>query len=325
VFDDVQWGEPFFLDLIEHLADTLRGTPVLLLVIARPELLDERPGWAGGKLRTTSVVLGPLNEGEVSRLVANLLGGTAASRSVELRIMEAAEGNPLFVEEFLAMLLEDGLVRRVGDEWIGMADLATIATPGSIKALLAARLDRLPIREREVLQLAAVVGKTFTREAVEALVEADGPPDVAERLESVVRKEIIRPDRSSPDIVDAYRFRHILIRDAAYAALPKGERAELHERFADFQEQAAGDRRSEYEEVIGYHLEQATHYRQGLGRNDDRTRDLARRAAQLLGAAGVRAIQRGDALASSRLLERCQAMWRQPTQANPLESLPGDA
>jgi class 3 adenylate cyclase len=325
VFDDVQWGEPFFLDLIEHLADTLRGTPVLLLVIARPELLDERPGWAGGKLRTTSVVLGPLNEGEVSRLVANLLGGTAASPSVELRIMEAAEGNPLFVEEFLAMLLEDGLVRRVGDEWIGMADLATIATPGSIKALLAARLDRLPIREREVLQLAAVVGKTFTREAVEALVEADGQPDVAERLESVVRKEIIRPDRSSPEIVDAYRFRHILIRDAAYAALPKGERAELHERFADFQEQAAGDRRSEYEEVIGYHLEQATHYRQGLGRNDDRTRDLARRAAQLLGAAGVRAIQRGDALASSRLLERCQAMWRQPTQANPLESLPGDA
>jgi predicted ATPase len=170
-----------------------------------------------------------------------------------------------------------------------------------------------------------VVGKTFTREAVEALVEADALPDVGERLESVVRKEIIRPDRSSPDIVDAYRFRHILIRDAAYAALPKGERAELHERFADFQEQAAGDRRSEYEEVIGYHLEQATLYRQGLGRNDDRTRDLARRAAQLLGAAGVRAIQRGDALASSRLLERCQAMWRQPTQADPLESLPGDA
>ena len=322
VFDDVQWGEPYFLDLIEYLADASRGTPILLLVIARPELLEDRPGWAGGQLRSTSVLLGPLHEDEVSRLVANLLGGTAASPSVERRIIETAEGNPLFVEEFLAMLLEDGLVRRSGDEWIGMADLATIATPGSIKALLAARLDRLPIREREVLQLAAVVGKTFTREAVEALVEADALPDVAERLESVVRKEIIRPDRSSPDIVDAYRFRHMLIRDAAYAALPKAERAELHERFADFQERAAGDRRSEYEEVIGYHLEQATHYRQGLGRNDDRTRDLARRAAQLLGAAGVRAIQRGDALASSRLLERCQAMWRQPT---PLESLPGDA
>jgi predicted ATPase len=98
----------------------------------------------------------------------------------------------------------------------------------------------------------------------------------------------------------ASRFRHILIRDAPYSALPKGERAELHERFADFQEQAAGDRLPEYEEVIGYHLEQATHYRQGVGRNDERTRDLARRAAQLLGAAGVRPIQRGDALASNR-------------------------
>jgi predicted ATPase len=324
VFDDAQWGEPFFLDLIEHLADASRGAPILLLVIARPELLDDRPGWAGGKLHTTSVLLGPLNEVEVSQLVANLLGGSAASPAVERKITDAAEGNPLFVEEFLATLVEDGLVRRADDEWVGVADLATIATPASIKALLAARLDRLPITEREVLELAAVIGKTFTREAVEALVEPDALPEVARRLDSVVRREIIRPDRSSPDILDAYRFRHILIRDAAYAALSKGERAELHERFADFQERAAGDRLSEYEEVIGYHLEQATHYRQGLGRNDERTRDLARRAAQLLGAAGIRAIQRGDGLASNRLLERCRAMWRQPAHARPLEALPDD-
>jgi DNA-binding SARP family transcriptional activator len=325
VFDDVQWAEPTFLDLIEHLADALQGTPVLLLVIARPEFLDERPGWAGGKLRTTSVVLEPLDEGEVSSLVANLLHGSAASPSVERKIAEAAEGIPLFVEEFLAMLIDDGLVRRVRNEWIGMTDLATIPTPASIKALLAARLDRLPILEREVLELAAVVGKTFTREAVEALVEPDVLPDVAGRLESVVHREIIRPDRSSADVPNAYRFRHILIRDAAYSALSKGDRAEIHERFANFQERAAGDRLAEYEEVIGYHLEQATHYRQGLGRNDQRTRDLARRAAQLLGAAGIHAIQRGDGFASSRLLERCRAMWRQPTQAGPMESLPGDA
>jgi predicted ATPase len=325
VFDDVQWGEPFFLDLIEDLADASRGTPILLLVIARPELLDERPGWAGGKLRTTSVLLGPLNEAEVARLVANLLDGSAASPSVERKIADAAEGNPLFVEEFLAMLLEDGLVRRAGDEWVGSTDLDTIETPASIKALLAARLDRLPNGEREILELAAVIGKTFTRDAIEALAEPDARPDVARRLESCVRREIIRPDRSSPEILDAYRFRHILIRDAAYAALSKRDRAELHERFADFQERAAGDRLAEYEEVIGYHLEQATHYRQGLGPNDERTRDLARRAAQLLGAAGVRAIQRGDAMASSRLLERCQAMWRQPIHAIPLESVPGDS
>jgi predicted ATPase len=238
--------------------------------------------------------------------------------------MEAAEGIPLFVEEFLAMLLDEGLVRRADDEWVGMTDLETIETPASIKALLAARLDHLPIRERELLELAAVVGKTFTREAVEALVDPDARPDIARRLESVVRREVIRPDRSSPDVVDGYRFRHILIRDAAYAALSKRERAELHERFADFQERAAGDRLTEYEEVIGYHLEQATHYRQGLGRDDERTRDLARRAAQLLGAAGIHAIQRGDAFASSRLLERCRAMWRQPAHTSPLEPLRRD-
>lgn len=325
VFDDVHWGEPFFLDLIEDLADTSRGTPILLLVIARPELLDERPGWAGGKLRTTSVLLEPLNEAEVARLVANLLDGSAASPSVERKIADAADGNPLFVEEFLAMLVEDGLVRRAGDEWVGSTDLDTIETPASIKALLAARLDRLPSGEREVLELASVVGKTFTRDAIEALAEPDARPDVARRLESGVRREIIRPDRSSPEILDAYRFRHILIRDAAYGALSKRDRAELHERFADFQERAAGDRLAEYEEVIGYHLEQATHYRQGLGPNDERTRDLARRAARFLGAAGVRAIQRGDALASSRLLERCQAMWRQPIHAIPPESVPGDS
>jgi predicted ATPase len=324
VFDDVQWGEPFFLDLIEHLADTSRGTPILLLVIARPELLDERPGWAGGKLHATSVVLGPLNDAEISRLVANLLDGWVASSALERKIMEAADGIPLFVEEFLAMLLDEGLVRRAGDEWVGMTDLETIETPASIKALLAARLDHLPIRERELLELAAVVGKTFTREAVEALVDPDARPDIARRLESVVRREVIRPDRSSPDVVDGYRFRHILIRDAAYAALSKSERAELHERFADFQERAAGDRLTEYEEVVGYHLEQATHYRQGLGRDDERTRDLARRAAQLLGAAGIHAIQRGDAVASSRLLERCRAMWRQPARASTLEPLRGD-
>ena len=323
VFDDVQWGEPSFLDLIEHLTDASWDAPILLLVIARPELLDERPGWAGGKLQATSVLLGPLSEAEVARLVANLLDGSAASPSVEQKITEAAEGNPLFVEEFLAMLLEDGLVRRAGDEWVGITDLATIATPASIKALLAARLDRLPTSERELLELAAVVGKTFTREAIEALAEPGAVPDVAQRLESVVHREILRPDRSSPDLLDAYRFRHILIRDAAYAALSKRERAELHERFADFQERAAGDRLTEYEEVIGFHLEQATLYRQGLGENDERTRDLARRAAQLLGAAGVRAIQRGDPLASNRLLERCRAMWR-PAHATPREPLLGD-
>jgi len=324
VFDDVQWGEPSFLDLIECLADTSRGAPILLLCIARPELLDERPGWGGGKLNSTSVLLTPLAAADVSKLVRNLLGGSGAPRDVERKIIEAAEGNPLFVEEFLAMLLDDEVILRAGDEWVATSDLAAITTPASIMALLAARLDRLSDDEREILERAAVVGKVFTREAVEALVEHETMPDVVRRFGTLVHKELIRPDRPSPDSPDSYRFKHMLIRDAAYAGLSKSERAELHERFADFQERAAGHRLTEYEEIIGYHLEQAIYYRRQLGLDDERTRELARRAAQLLGAAGVRALQRGDALASSRLLERCRVMWKHSKRGGLLRSRQGD-
>lgn len=324
VFDDVQWAEPSFLDLIECLADTSRGAPILLLCIARPELLDERPGWGGGKLSATSVLLGPLAAADVSTLVRNLLGGSGVPQAVERKIVEAAEGNPLFVEEYLAMLLDDEVISRAGDEWVATADLAAISPPASIMALLVARLDRLPDDEREVLERAAVVGKVFTREAVEALVEPEAQPGVVRRLGALVHKELIRPDRPSPDASDSHRFKHMLIRDAAYAGLSRYDRAELHERFADFQERAAGHRLAEYEEIIGYHLEQATLDRQQLGLDDERTRELARRAAQLLGAAGVRAIQRGDALASSRLLERCRTLWQRSKRTGVPGSRQGD-
>ncbi len=324
VFDDVQWGEPSFLDLIECLADTSRGAPILLLCIARPELLEERPGWGVGKLNAVSVLLGPLAPAEVTQLIRNLLGGTGAPEPVEHRIVEAAEGNPLFVEEFLTMLLEDRILLRSGGEWVATRDGAAISTPASIMALLAARLDRLPDDERTVLERAAVVGKTFTREAVEALVERASMPDVVRRLGSLVRKELIRPNAPSPDTPDSYRFRHMLIRDATYAGVSKRERAELHERFADFQEVVAGPRLAECEEVVGYHLEQAVAYRQQLGLDGERTRHLARRSAQLLGAAGVRALQRGDALASARLLERCRATWQRSKGGAPGEDRGGD-
>lgn len=310
VFDDVQWAEPSFLDLIECIADSSRSVPILLLCIARPDLLEQRPSWGGGKPNATSIMLGPLPTTDVATLIRNLLGGAQPPDAVERRIVETADGNPLFVEELLAMLVEDQVLQQTGGGWVAARDLAAISTPASIKALLAARLDQLPDGERETLERAAVVGKTFTRESVEALVGRETMDGVGRRLATLVHKELIRPDRASNDAPDSYRFKHILIRDAAYAGLSRRERAELHERFADFQEQIAGPRLTECEEVVGYHLEQAAHYRQQLCLDDERTRQLARRAAQLLGAAGVRALQRGDAVASSRLLERCRAVWR---------------
>jgi DNA-binding SARP family transcriptional activator len=309
VFDDVQWGEPAFLDLIESVAESLSGASVLLLCIARPELLDQRPAWGGGKLNATSVQLKPLTDLEVSRLVANLLGGARPSPAVDRKIVEAAEGNPLFVEEFLAMLLEDGVVQQAGDAWIATADLASVAAPPSIMALLGARLDRLPDEERDVLERASVVGKVFSRGALENLAEQETLPDVDRLLGSLVHRELIRPDRSSAEGPESYRFKHILIRDAAYAGLPKVRRVALHERFAEWLTQTSEGGLQQADEVIGAHLEQAYRYLTELGPLDDRARAVGRRGAARLAAVGRRILNSGfDARAPADVLERAAAM-----------------
>jgi len=166
VFDDIHWGESAFLDLVEHVADWSRGVPILLLCMARPELLEKRPGWAGGKLNATSVLLEPLSGGECRELVANLLGGAPFAPRVRERIAEAAEGNPLFVEEMIGMLIDDGLLRRGDEGWRATADLTQVAIPPSIQALLAARLDRLASEERRAAECASVEGKVFHLGAV---------------------------------------------------------------------------------------------------------------------------------------------------------------
>ena len=284
VLDDLHWAETTFLDLVEHLADWSREAPILLLCLARPELLDTRAGWSGGKLNATSLLLEPLSETETETLIDNLFARLA--EGLRHRITEAAEGNPLFVEQMLAMLTEqvdvDGELR----------------VPPTIQALLAARLDRLPAPERATLEQAAVIGKEFTRAAIDAL---GGDPAL---LLPLVRKELIRPDRASVGGDENFRFRHILVRDAAYEAIPKELRADLHERFANWTE----TQRSEYDEIVGYHLEQAYRYKEELGTIDE---DLARRAASRLADAGRRADARGDAHAVESLLGRATALMQE--------------
>jgi predicted ATPase/DNA-binding SARP family transcriptional activator len=294
VFDDIHWGEATFLDLVEHLADWTRDVPVVLACLARPELLDVRPEWAGGKLNATSLLLEPLSESESNELIENLDGAALAERTKQ-RIVAAAEGNPLFVEEMLALVLEDGPVE------------SEVEVPPTIQALLAARLDRLGDAERSVIECAAVVGKVFYEGAVAELVTAANAGGVAEALGALVRKELIRPDRPSLG-GRSFRFRHLLIRDAAYDSIPKEARADMHERFAGWLERAAGDRAIEYEEVVGYHLEQAYRYTVQLGPVDDRSRSLARRAADRLGEAGRRAFVRSDAPAGINLISRAVAL-----------------
>ncbi len=287
LFDDLHWAEETFLDLVEHISDLSRDAPMLLLCMARPELLDKRPGWGGGKLNATTVLLEPLSAEETDTLLDSL---GDVDQELRERIREAAEGNPLFVEEMLA------LVRESGD--------GEVTVPPTIQALLAARLDQLDSAERSVLECGAVEGRIFHRSAVEAL-DPEGP-QLSQRLVSLVRKELLRPDESQLPGDDAFRFRHLLIRDAAYDALPKATRADLHERFAHWLEQRGADL-VELDEILGHHLEQAAHYRTELGQPDP---GLTERAGERLAAAGRRALWRGDLRAAIALLERALELIR---------------
>ena len=304
VFDDAQWGEPTFLDLVEHIADISRDAPILLVCLARPELLDARPGWSGGKFNATSVLLEPLGDHDSGELIDNLLGRAELDAEVRTRVAEAAEGNPLFVEEMLGMLIDDGLLERRNGHWVATGDVTSVAVPPTIQALLSARLDRLEPAERAVVERASVEGKIFHRGAVAELSRAELRNDIGGHLQTLVRKELLRPDRASFAGEDAFRFRHLLIRDAAYDAMPKELRAQLHELFAGWLERAAGAHVLEYEEILGFHLEQAYRYREELAPLDDEARSLGARAGERLASAGQRAFVRNDAPAAISLLDR---------------------
>jgi class 3 adenylate cyclase/tetratricopeptide (TPR) repeat protein len=304
VIDDIHWAEPLLLDLIEYLADWTRDAMLLLLCVARPELLEMRPGWGGGKLNATAILLEPLGSDEAGALLENLLGGANLPKPAYDRILAAAEGNPLFVEEMLGMLIDDGLLRREDGGWRAAADLADLTVPPTIQLLLAARLDRLEAEERAVIERGAVEGKVFHTGAIASLTPEGHRAQVRPRLLALARKELIRPDRAEFAGEDAFRFRHMLIRDAAYEAMPKEQRAELHEKFARWLTQTLGDRMAEYREILGYHLERAYRFRTELGPIDARTQELGREAGRALRASAERAQARGDGAGAARLLER---------------------
>ncbi len=308
VFDDFQWAAPAFLDLVEHIADWSRGAPILLVCLARPELLDGRPRWSGGKFNATSVLLEPLNEAESGELLGNLIGRAQLADEVRARVMTAAEGNPLFVEEMFAMLIDEGLLTRSNGDWVPTGDLEAVTVPPTIQALLSARIDRLGPIERAVMERSSIEGKVFHRGAVVELSSREVRPQVGDNLQALVRKELVRPEQAQFPGEDAFRFRHQLIRDAAYDAMSKELRAELHEQFAAWLENAAGERVLEYEEILGFHLERAYRYRAELAPVDEAAGDLASRAAERLASAGRRASVRGDTAASASLLERAASL-----------------
>ena len=276
VFDDIQWAEETFLNLLESTALLSTGAPLLLVCMARPELLDRRPGWPA-VLR-----LEPLPESEAGTLV-----GDSVPEDVRERIVRASGGNPLFLTE-MAALGEDAEV------------------PATLRALLAARLDQLDERDRAVLERGAVEGELFHRGTVQALSPEE--MEVTPRLAALVRRDLVRPDRPLLPREDAYRFRHLLIRDAAYDALPKATRADLHRRFAEWLAEH-GQSLVELDEILGYHLEQAALYLAELGRPDAA---IAEEASRRLESAGIRMRWRGDNRASHSLLGRAVKLVAEP-------------
>jgi class 3 adenylate cyclase/tetratricopeptide (TPR) repeat protein len=304
VFDDIQWGEPTFLDLLEYLAGWIEGVPVMLLCLARGDLLDVRGAWMAGKPNTSLITLHPLSTSQTEGLIRSLLGGAWPPDEALAQLVEVAEGNPLFAEEMLRMLVDDGRLRRDNGSWTITGDSSTVAIPPTIHALLTARLDRLDQQERAVIERASVVGRQFWWGAVAELSPDEQRGGLGGRLQSLTRKELIRPDRSDLSEEDTFQFAHILIRDAAYRGIPKAIRADLHERFADWVVEKFRDRAGVYEEIVGYHLEQAHRALFELGPANERTKILGRRAAVPLASAGRRAFARGDMPAACNLLFR---------------------
>jgi DNA-binding SARP family transcriptional activator len=305
-FEDVHWAEPTFLDLVEYLAERTPDAPILLVCIARPELLEQRADWAREGRNTGSLELERLPNRECEALIANLAQDLAKDTSA--RVLETAEGNPLFIEQLVAMLTE-----RSGYE-------GQLSIPPTIDALLQARLDRLGPGERAVISRASILGKEFSAEATVDLLPENARAFGMRHLENLARKEFIGRDPRAGS-VEGLRFRHVMIQEAAYRATPKTLRADLHERFADWIEEPARDGIDERSELAGYHLEQAFRYRAELGAVGERELALAHRAGDRLAAAGQRAFQRGDMPATVNLLGRAAALPT-PRGGPGLEALP---
>jgi class 3 adenylate cyclase len=286
VVDDLHWAEAGMLAVVDDVVEWLRDAPVLVLVLARPELLDDHPTWAGGRINAVTALLEPLGAEEVTRLAADLLGDRLPAATAA-KVRELAGGNPLFLEHLAGMLRDEP--GATADE---------VQVPPTIAALLGARLDRLPAGERAVLGAASVVGQVFYRGAAS---ELGADEDLRGHLSALMRKGLVRPVDSDIPGQEAMAFTHLLVRESAYGALPKGVRADLHERFARWLDKSTEG--SAYDDLVGAHLEASYLARADLGRLDDRARDLGAEAAARLLAAARRLVGADDIMAEA-LLQR---------------------
>jgi class 3 adenylate cyclase/tetratricopeptide (TPR) repeat protein len=317
IFDDIHWAEPTFLDLIDQVAAMSKGVPLLILGAARHELLEEHPGFLADRSSTDLIELDELSTDDTARFLANLLGEVRLPPSLTDRILSVAGGNPLFVEQMVAMLADAGVIREQDGRLDFTGSQDAVRVPQNVSSLLAARLDHLLPVERGIVERAAVIGLEFEPAALSALApEGDAGTDLEPPLSALCDKRLIRPSQTAFDD-NGYRFANLLVRDAAYDRLLKRSRARLHERFAGWLVDVSGDRVAELEEIIGYHFEQSFRYRAELGPVDDEARAVGDQAARHLGAAGSRAFDRGDMHAAASLLQRAVGLLEPGQQDRP--------
>jgi class 3 adenylate cyclase/tetratricopeptide (TPR) repeat protein len=305
LFEDIHWAEPTFLELVQHVVEHA-GSKVLIVCTARHELVERQPEWSIGA-DSVRLELARLTEDETTAVAEHLLGMTGLDESILARIIEAAEGNPLFVEQLLSMMIDDGVINFDGGVWRLSSEIADIKVPPTIHALLAARLDSLDADDRAVIEPASVIGQVFVEPAVWHLAPERVRPVLPARLESLIDKQLLEPDSSRTE-EDAFRFHHILIRDTTYDAILKRARATLHEQFVEWADAFNREGATEYEEILGYHLEQAHRYLSELGPLDAHGLEIGADGARRLAAAGRRAFARGDMTAATNLLERAAAL-----------------
>jgi class 3 adenylate cyclase/tetratricopeptide (TPR) repeat protein len=306
VLEDLHWAETTLLDFVCHVVES-SAVPLLLVGTAR-ETFRDRADWTDPP-GTEHLALEPLGPAALEAIIADALGHGVLEPRVAERIVETADGNPLFVRQLLSMLVADGHLRRAGDRWVATADIAALELPPTIQALLDARLDRLAPAARAVIGPASVVGLEFSAAAVGAMVPEATPDDVGRHLRELVDLDLVHAGDDGQGGED-FRFHHITVRDAAYRALLKRDRAVLHERFVGWAQIAMRTREEagELDEILGYHLEQAHGYLDELGHLDDHGRGLGARAAHRLARAGRRAFARGDMPAAANLLRRAAGL-----------------
>jgi predicted ATPase/class 3 adenylate cyclase len=287
VIDDVQWAEPPVLNTIEQLAERVADAPMTIVCVARPEFAETHVGWGAGKANSTTITLDSLNPKETATLIERLLEIEALPDDLRRKIIERSAGTPLFCEEFIHMLIDEGRLVHEGGKWKATAAVAEVNVPQSIAAVLAARLDGLPELERDVLQAASIIGERFEQEQLQELVH---DPNVQPLLESLRRKGLV----TFADVVDdELRFKHLLIRDAAYASLPKAQRAALHDRFGSALESHAGDPQ-QFAEILAHHAERAFSVSRELAIEGEELEARARRSVQWSLALADRARPRHD-------------------------------